>query len=54
MDFLRYLKEKREMKATLEVLTSHELMTQIEEAEKAIKEEKLNEFDSWEEVRRNV
>jgi len=54
MDFLGYLKEKEEMEATLEVLSSHELMSQIEEAEKAIKKGKLREFDPWEEVRRNV
>ena len=54
MDFLGYLKEKEEMEATLEVLSSHELMAQIEEAEKAIKKGRLKEFVPWEEVRRNV
>ena len=35
------------MEATLEVLSSRELMTQIEEAERAIKKGKLDEFVPW-------
>lgn len=54
IDFIDYLKEKEEMEATLEVLSSRELMTQIEEAEKAIRKDKLNEFVPWEKVKRNV
>ncbi len=54
IDFLGYLKEKEEMEATLEVLSSQELMAQIEEAEKAIEKGTLKEFVTWEEVRRNV
>ncbi len=54
VDFLDYLKEKEEMEATLEILSNHELMAQIEEAEKAIKEKNLEEFISWEEVKRDV
>jgi len=54
IDFLGYLKEKEEMEATLEVLSSQELMDQIEEAEKALKKGRLKEFVPWEEVRRNV
>lgn len=54
IDFIDYLKEKEEMEATLEILSSRELMTQIEEAEKAIKKGKLDEFVPWEKVRRNV
>ena len=53
-DFLGYLKEKEEWEATLEILSSHELMAQIEEAEKAIRNGSLDEFSSWEEVRRGV
>ena len=48
VDFLGYLKEKEEMEATLEILSSHELMTQIEESEKAIKKGRLDEFIPWE------
>ena len=40
IDFIDYLKEKEEMEATLEVLSSHELMAQIGEAEKSIKKER--------------
>lgn len=54
IDFIDYLKEKEEMEATLEILTSRELIAQIEEAEKAIKKGKLDEFIPWEKVRRNV
>lgn len=54
IDFIDYLKEKEEMEATLEILSSRELMAQIEEAEKAIKKGKLNEFVPWGKVRRNV
>ncbi len=54
IDFIDFLKEKEEMEATLEILSSHELMAQIEEAEKAIKKGKLDEFVPWEKVKRNV
>ncbi|HEC98187.1 MAG TPA: hypothetical protein ENI58_08575 [Nitrospirae bacterium] len=54
IDFIDYLKEKEEMEATLEILSSHELMVQIEEAEKAIKKGKFTEFIPWEKVKRNV
>ncbi len=54
IDFIDYLKEKEEMEATLEILSSRELMAQIEEAEKAIKKGKLDEFVPWEKVKRNV
>lgn len=54
IDFMDYLKEKEEMEATLEILSSRELMAQIEEAEKAIKKGKLDEFILWEKVKRNV
>jgi len=53
-DFLSYLKEKEAMEATLEVLSSHELMAQIGEAEEAIREGRIDEFVSWEKVRRDV
>ncbi|HJW85406.1 MAG TPA: hypothetical protein VJ440_02100 [Candidatus Brocadiaceae bacterium] len=54
IDFIDYLKEKEEMEATLEILSSRELMVQIEEAGKAIKKGNLHEFVSWEKVKRNV
>ena len=54
VDFLGYLKEKEEMEATLEILSSHELMTQIEESEKALKKGRLDEFVPWEKVKRGV
>jgi len=54
IDFLDFLKEKEEVEATLEVLSSRELTSQIEEAEKAIEKERLDEFVPWEKVKRDV
>ena len=54
VDFLDYLKEKESMEATLEILSSHELTAQIEEAEKSLKTGKKEDFIPWEKVRRNV
>lgn len=54
IDFMDYLKGKEEMEATLEILSSHELMEQIREAERSIKKEKLDDFIPWEKVKRNV
>ena len=35
MDFIDYLKSKEEMEATLEILSSQDLMAQIQAAERA-------------------
>ena len=54
IDFMDYLKEKEELEATLEVLSSHELMAQIQEAENAINKGRNEELVPWEKIRRNV
>ena len=56
IDFIDYLKAKEDedMEATLEILASHELMTQIEEAERSLKKGKSGDFIPWEKVRRDV
>lgn len=54
VDFLEYLKEKEEMEATLEILASHELRSQIEAAETAMKKGKAEDFIPWEKAKRNV
>jgi len=54
MDFIDYLKSKEEMEATLEILSSQELMVQIQAAERALKSGTKTEFISWEKVRRDV
>lgn len=54
VDFIDYLRKKEEMEATLEVLSSHELMVQIAEAERSIKKGKIEDFIPWEKVKRNV
>ena len=46
-DFIDYLREKDEMEATLEILSSHEIMSQIQDAEKAIQRGKPSEFIPW-------
>lgn len=54
IDIIEYLKEKEEAEATLEVLSSHELTEQIEEAEKSLKKGRLEDFIPWEKVKRHV
>jgi len=54
MDFIDYLKSKEEMEATLEILSSQDLMAQIQAAERALKSGTKTEFISWEKVRRDV
>lgn len=54
IDIIEYLKEKEEAEATLEVLSSHELAEQIEEAEKSLKKGRLEDFIPWEKVKRHV
>ena len=54
VDFLNYLKNKEEAEATLEILSSSELMRQIKSAGKAIKTGKFDEFISWDKIKRNV
>jgi hypothetical protein len=54
VDFLEYLKRKETTEATLEILTSRELMAQIKDAEKSIKKNKMEDFVPWEKVKRHV
>ena len=54
MDFRDYLKFKGEMEATLEILSSQDLMDQIQAAERASKSGMKTEFICWEKVRRDV
>ena len=54
VDFLEYLAEKEEMEASLEILASHELRSQMEEAGRAMQKGKGDDFIPWEKVKRNV
>jgi hypothetical protein len=54
IDFLNYLKGKENAEATIEILSSSELMRQIRAAEKSIKTGKLDAFVAWDKVKRNV
>ena len=54
IDIIEYLKGKEEAEAALEVLSSHELTEQIEEAEKSLKKGRLEDFIPWEKVKRHV
>jgi hypothetical protein len=50
MDFIDYLKSKEELEATLEILSSQDLMAQIQAAERALKSGAKTEFISLEKV----
>jgi len=54
MDFIDYLKSKEEMEATLEVLSSQDLMAQIQAAERSLKRGAKTDFIPWEKVQRDV
>ncbi|MCX8027945.1 MAG: hypothetical protein N3A62_08860 [Thermodesulfovibrionales bacterium] len=54
IDFITYLKDKEDMEATLEILSSHEIMAQIKEAERSLQDGKSEDFIPWEKIRRNV
>ena len=54
VDFLEYLQDQEEREATLEILASRELRSQLEEAERAIRNGRFEDFIPWETVRRNV
>lgn len=54
VDFLDYLKKKEDMEATLEILSSDELLKQLKATEKAKKTGKWNEFVSWDKIKRHV
>jgi hypothetical protein len=54
MDFIDYLKSKEEMEATLEILSSQDLMAQVQAAEKSLKRRTKGDFINWEKVRRDV
>ncbi len=54
VDFINYLRDKEELEASLEILSNHELMAQIEEAEKSFRKGTLEDFVPWDKVKRNV
>jgi arginine utilization protein RocB len=54
MDFIDYLKSKEEMEATLEILSSQELLEQIQAAERSLKRGAKTDFISWDNVGREV
>lgn len=54
IDFITYLKDKEDMEATLEILSSHEIMAQIKEAERSLQDSRSEDFIPWEKIRRNV
>ena len=54
MDFIDYLKSKEEMEATLEILSSQDLMAQIQAAEKSLKRGAKGDSINWEKVRRII
>jgi hypothetical protein len=54
MEFIAYLRGKEETEATLEIMSNREFMAKIEEAEMSIGEGSLEDFISWEKVKRDV
>jgi hypothetical protein len=54
IDFIDYLKSKEEMESTLDILSSQDLMAQIQAAERSLKRGAKTDFISWEKVRRDV
>ncbi len=54
LDSIEYLAEKEEWVATWEVLNDEEAMKNIKEADESWKDNRGEEFISWEKVKRDV
>jgi len=54
LDFIEYLEQKEEIDATLEILSDENSMQNIREADEAWKSGRMNEFVSWNKVKRHV
>ena len=54
IEFIQYLRGKEETEATLEIMSNREFMARIEEAEMLIGQGNLENFISWEKVKRDV
>ena len=54
VSFMEFLEEKERWEATKEILASPQMVADIEEADKAWKAGRKEEFIPWEKVKRNV
>jgi len=53
LDFIEYLEEKEAWEATEEILSIKGMMEDIREAEKDLREEKMENFIPWDKVEKN-
>ena len=53
LDFIEYLEEKEAWEATEEILSIKGMMEDIQEAEKDLREEKMENFIPWDKVKKN-
>ncbi|MCD6407116.1 hypothetical protein J7L81_04525 [Candidatus Aerophobetes bacterium] len=53
LDFIEYLEEKEAWEATEEILSIKGMMEDIREAEKDLREEKMENFIPWDKVKKN-
>ena len=54
LDFIEYLEQKEELDATLEILADEDSMRNIRTADHAWEGERMQEFTSWNKVKRHV
>ncbi len=54
LDFIEYPEQKEELDATLEILTDDEAMRNIRNADQAWGRGRMQEFTSWNKVKRHV
>lgn len=54
LDFIEYLEQKEELVATLEILADNGAMRNIRNADQAWERGRVQEFTSWNKVKRHV
>jgi len=54
LDFIEYLEQKEELDASLEILADEESIRNIRDADQAWEAVRIQEFTSWNKVKRHV
>jgi len=54
LDFIEYLEQKEELDASLEILADEESIRNIRDADQAWEAVRMQEFTSWNKVKRHV
>lgn len=54
LDFIEYLEQKEELDASLEILADEESIRNIRDADQAWEAGRIQEFTSWNKVKRHV